>query len=71
MAEKKRINAKDTYNKLELEAVKKVNDYKLICESNIVATLWKNKDLYYDYDKIIILIALKNVLIIYKYLENK
>ena len=52
MAEKKKINAKDTYNKLELEAVKKVNDYKLICESNIVATLWKNKDLYYDYDKI-------------------
>ena len=52
MAEKKKINVKDTYNKLELEAVKKVNDYKLICESNIVATLWKNKDLYYDYDKI-------------------
>ena len=48
MAEKKRINAKDTYNKLELEAVKKVNDYKLICESNIVATLWKNKDLWLE-----------------------
>ena len=42
---------KDKLNKKELEAVKKVKDYKLICESNIVSILWKNTDLYFEYDK--------------------
>lgn len=45
-------NIKDKLNKKELEAVKKVKDYKLICESNIVSILWKNTDLYFEYDNL-------------------
>ena len=39
-------------SKSELDAIKKVKEYKLICESNIVSILWKNSDLYFDYDNI-------------------
>lgn len=39
-------------SKNELDAVKKVKEYKLICESNIVSILWKNSDLYFDHDNI-------------------
>ena len=44
----------DTKNipKAELEAIKKVRDYKRICESNIVSILWKNPEYYYDYDNL-------------------
>lgn len=43
---------KSKINKEELEAIKKVKDYKRICESNIVSILWKDPDLYYDYDNL-------------------
>lgn len=36
----------------ELKAIKKVKEYKLICESNIVSILWKDVDLYFDYDSL-------------------
>lgn len=35
--------------KEEIEAIKKVKEYKLICESNIVSILWKDADLYFEY----------------------
>lgn len=38
--------------KEEIEAIKKVKEYKLICESNIVSILWKDADLYFDYDSL-------------------
>ena len=40
---------------LEVELVKsskKVQEYKLACEANIVASLFKNPDLYFTYDKL-------------------
>ena len=43
---------KNTIPKKELEAIKKVQEYKLICESNVVSILWKNPDYYYDYDNL-------------------
>lgn len=36
----------------EIKAIKKVKEYKLICESNIVSILWKDVDLYFDYDSL-------------------
>ena len=43
---------KNKINDKELKAIKKVRDYKRICESNIVSILWKNPELYYDYDNL-------------------
>jgi replicative DNA helicase len=36
----------------EIKSIKKVKEYKLICESNIVSILWKDVDLYFDYDSL-------------------
>lgn len=36
----------------ELKAVKKVKEYKKICESNIVSILWKQPELYFDCDSL-------------------
>lgn len=33
-------------------AVKKVSDYKLACEANITAILWKKPELYYEYSEL-------------------
>lgn len=41
-------------NEKELEALKKVKDYKRIAESNITTILWKNPDLYNTYDNLTI-----------------
>ncbi len=38
------------YEKELLKAIKKVKEYKLSCEANIVAIFYKNSDLLYDYD---------------------
>lgn len=43
---------KNELNDLELEAIKKVKEYKLACEANIVAILWKQPDLYLTYDNL-------------------
>ena len=45
-------NTKSKISKNELDAIKKVKEYKLICESNIVSILWKDSDLYFDYDNL-------------------
>lgn len=39
-------------NKQEIESLLKVRDYRRMCESNIVTSLWKNPDLYYTYDNL-------------------
>lgn len=36
----------------EIEALKKVKEYKLIAESNIVSILWKYPEMYFNYDNI-------------------
>lgn len=36
----------------EIEALKQIKEYKLICESNIVSILWKQPELYFMYDNI-------------------
>lgn len=36
----------------ELKAIKKVKEYKLICESNVVSILWKDTDLFFNYDNL-------------------
>ena len=37
-----------------LKGIKKVKEFKLSCEANIVSILYKNPDLYYDYESITI-----------------
>jgi len=51
MAEKK----KEELTPLEIELIKsskKVQEYKLACEANIVSILYKNPELYFTYDKL-------------------
>jgi len=51
MAEKK----KEELTALEIELIKaskQVQEYKLACEANVVAILYKNSDLYFTYDKL-------------------
>nr|WP_243153142.1 helicase [Clostridium botulinum] len=47
---------KDKQNNLlngeEIEAMKKIKEYKLVCEANIVSILWKQPDLYLTYDNL-------------------
>lgn len=49
MAEKKKVSSFDAEMTV---ATKKVREYKVVSEANIVAILYKNKDLFYDYDKL-------------------
>ena len=43
---------KSDSNTKELEAISKIKEYRLVCEANIVAILWRNSELYFDYDKL-------------------
>lgn len=43
---------KSKINPTELKALKKVKDYRLVSESNIVSILWKKPELCFDYDNI-------------------
>lgn len=36
----------------ELKAISKVKDYRLIAEANIVSILWRNPDLYFNYENL-------------------
>lgn len=44
--------ANKNFSNEEIDALKKIREYKLICESNIVSALWKNTDLYFTYDNL-------------------
>lgn len=56
MADKKNTNSstdlKSEISKKELEAISKIKEYRLICESNIVSILWKNPEIYFNYDSL-------------------
>lgn len=44
--------ALESMPKIEIEALKKVKEYKLSAESNIVSILWKDPDMYFNYDNV-------------------
>lgn len=49
------MNKKITAYEQELiKAVKKIKEYKTICEANIVSTLYKNPELYYTYNSLLL-----------------
>ena len=37
-----------------IKTIKKIKDYKLSCEANVVALMWKNPDFYYQYDNVVL-----------------
>lgn len=52
MSDSKSNSIKDKISEKDLKALRKIKEYKKICESNIVSILWKNPELYYSYDDI-------------------
>lgn len=51
MAEKKKQEL-TAFEKELIKATKKVKEFKLACEANVVSILWSNPELYYTYDKL-------------------
>lgn len=45
-------NNKVVKDELEIEALKRVREYKLIAESNIVSILWKDPEQYFNYENL-------------------
>jgi len=51
---------KPDFSEAEIKALKQIREYKKICESNIVSILFKQPDLFYDYDKLTVSSFLHN-----------
>ena len=52
MASTKTSSKLTPYEEELLKTSKKIREYKLACEANIVAICWKQPELYYTYDNL-------------------
>lgn len=43
---------KNNFTDDEIKALTQIKEYKLACEANVVASLWKNPELFYTYDNL-------------------